>query len=431
MGLYWPTRGEAWVPLGGTLSLDQRDFRVHRNFTGPEADNSTLTHPDYPGADGVVLALRKAAAEWGSEVHGTGQGDLTQPFGLGSGGANFDFVYQGLASSPGATNENVVSEIVGGGNGTLAFTEIPIDNGWRIRFFSGAAQWNDNPAGPPAGGKDLQGVAVHEFGHALGLAHSFSDGATMRSNVIGSLTYMRSLHPDDIAGVQALYGARAATKPHIDRYELGSGGLVTVIGERFSPCCNELWFTPVGFGTGAPIKVDSLPSSAGGTRIDLTLPPNVGPGDVVVRIPGSAGSALSNAFPFDPANDPCSVPVAFGVAKPTSTGGLVELSWVGFPSATTNDFSITTSGGPFSTVGVLFYGHGEASTPFMGGTLNVAGPFVRVRPVRFNFIGSAGVSLPVDPTMIGRTRWYQMWFPDAGDPFGVGLSDGLRVTFCP
>jgi hypothetical protein len=432
VGLYWPTRAEAWIPLGGTLSLNQRGFRIHRNFTGPEADNSTVTHPEYPGADGVVLALRKAAAEWGSELHGTGQGDSTQPFGLGSGGANFDFFYQGLASSAGNTNDNIVSEIIGGGSGTLAFTEIPIDNGWRIRFYSGAAQWNDNPAGPPAGGKDLQGVATHEFGHALGLAHSFTQGATMRSNVVGSLTYMRSLHADDIDGVRALYGTLdTQVKPHIERYELGSGSNVTLVGERFAATGNEVWFTAQGFANATPIKTAPLSSTAGGTRIDLVLPPNAGPGDVVVRIPGAAPTSLSNAFPFDPAGAPCSVPVAFGVAKPTSSGGLVELAWSGFPSATTNDFLITTSGGPFSTTGVLFYGAGEASTPFMGGTLNVAGPYVRVKPMRFNFIGSAGTFVPVDASMVGRTRWYQVWFPDAGDPFGVGLSDGLRVTFCP
>lgn len=430
VGLLWPVRGEAWVPLGGTLGLDQRDFRVHRNFTGPEADNSTATHPDYPGADGVVLAIWKAAAEWGSEPHGTGQGDPSQPFGLGSGGANFDFVYQGLAPDPGDTNDNVVSELVGGGGGTLAFTELPIDNGWRIRFYSGAAQWDDDPTGPSPGGKDLQGVATHEFGHALGLAHTLVSGATMRTNATGTLTYMRSLHPDDIAGVQGLYGVRSATKPHVERYELGPGGAVALHGERFAPTGNRVWFTPASGGDGTPLEAGPVDSTAGGTRIDLTLPAGVGAGDVVVRIPGSDGAALSNAFPFDPANDPCRTPESYGVAKTTSTGGQVLLSWSGFPSASTGDFAITATGGPPNAVGVLFYGAGEAASPFMGGTLNVAPPYVRARPMRFNFLGSAGASVPVDASLEGRTRWYQLWFPDANDPFGVGLSDGLRVTFC-
>ena len=430
VGLLWPAQSEAWVPLGGTLSLDQRDFRIHRNFTGPEVDNSTATHPDFPGADGVVLAIWKAASEWGSELRGSGQADPTQPFGLGSGGANFEFVYQGLADSPGGTDDNIVSQIDGGGGGTFAFTELPIDNGWRIRFFSGAALWDDNPFGPPSG-KDIQGVATHEFGHALGLAHSLSPGATMRPNATGTLTYMRSLHPDDIDGVQALYGQRSPQKPHIESYELGDGGSIAILGENFAPTGNLVWFTPAAMGDGTPLQAGPVDSSAGGTRIDLALPAGAGQGDVVVRVPGSDGAALSNAFPFDPTQDPCRIPSSFGVAKTTSTGGLVELSWAGFPSATTNDFRILAEGGPPNALGVLFYGSAEASIPFMGGTLNVAGPYRRAFPLRFNFLGIGTTTIPIDATLVGRTRLYQLWFPDAGDPFGVGLSNGLRVNFCP
>jgi Matrixin len=427
----WPARGEAWVPLGGTLGLTQRDFRVCRNFTGPEADNATATHPEFPGATGAVLAIWKAAVEWGSELHGTGQGDVSQPRGLGSGGANFDFTFQGLATSPGGTDDNVVSEISGGGGGTLAYTEIPIDNGWRIRFYAGAANWDDGPGAVVAGGTDLQGVATHELGHALGLSHSFVSGATMRPNTVGDLVYMRSLHADDIEGVQALYGARSASKPHVETYDVGSPAGLAIFGTGFAAAGNEVWFTPAGLGDGTPVTVAGLAATAGGTRLDLSVPAAAGPGDVLVRVPGNDGAALSNAFPFDPARNPCPVPVPYGVAKTTSAGNEVHLGWTGFPSAATDDLVIRANGAVFNTSGVLFYGHGAAAAPFEGGTLNVAGPYVRVRPVQFDFVGSAAVRVPVDPALAGGTRWYQIWFRDPGDPFGVGLSDGLRVTFCP
>jgi hypothetical protein len=52
---------------------------------------------------------------------------------------------------------------------------------------------------------DLQTVAMHELGHALGLGHSLTYGAVMYKSYHGTL---RGLTGDDVSGVQAIYGAR-------------------------------------------------------------------------------------------------------------------------------------------------------------------------------------------------------------------------------
>lgn len=52
---------------------------------------------------------------------------------------------------------------------------------------------------------DIQGVLTHELGHALGLDHSPIPSATMWPYVNSGDTFDRSLHPDDLAGVRALY----------------------------------------------------------------------------------------------------------------------------------------------------------------------------------------------------------------------------------
>ncbi len=50
---------------------------------------------------------------------------------------------------------------------------------------------------------DLITIATHEIGHVLGLAHSFEENAIMHTTYKGRV---RSLHPDDIKGIQSIYG---------------------------------------------------------------------------------------------------------------------------------------------------------------------------------------------------------------------------------
>jgi len=65
------------------------------------------------------------------------------------------------------------------------------------RFFVGTSGCN--------GGYYLEDVAIHEFGHVLGLSHSLDATATMVSGTGACNMQKRSLAPDDIAGIYALY----------------------------------------------------------------------------------------------------------------------------------------------------------------------------------------------------------------------------------
>ncbi|NOQ75154.1 MAG: matrixin family metalloprotease [Crocinitomix sp.] len=84
-----------------------------------------------------------------------------------------------------------------GPSGTLAHAYYPQYGG--EMHFDEAETWTTG-----GGGIDLFAVAVHELGHALGLAHSDNGSAVMAPYYAGAIT---GLHSDDIAGIQALYSS--------------------------------------------------------------------------------------------------------------------------------------------------------------------------------------------------------------------------------
>ena len=57
---------------------------------------------------------------------------------------------------------------------------------------------------------DVESVALHEIGHILGLQHTDVRGAVMFPTITSNFT-LRALQPDDVAGIQQLYGRRGIT----------------------------------------------------------------------------------------------------------------------------------------------------------------------------------------------------------------------------
>lgn len=71
-------------------------------------------------------------------------------------------------------------------------------------------------------GFNLFTVAAHEFGHALGLAHSTDPSALMYPTYKYQHPYGFHLPKDDVKGIQALYGTITTlfltTNPESDRH---------------------------------------------------------------------------------------------------------------------------------------------------------------------------------------------------------------------
>jgi hypothetical protein len=419
-----PRESQGYTFFGDTLNLQQRDLRVYNNFSKPGANNNTTEDDNWPGYTGAELAIWKGGAEWDSElIGGTGAGDPTQL--VGSGNANFDMTWQGNAGGIGYVGQNVNSQISGGSGGVIAYCEQN-SSGFRIRYYE-VWNWQDGPGNE--GGTDMQSIACHEIGHGLGLGHTNVGGSTMYPSYGGGVG-PRSIAADDIAGLQARYGAKSASKPSISAVS-ASGNQVTITGVNFSPSNNEVWFTQAGSGgDGTPVKVVGVTSN--GSSITVTLPVNAGPGSVMVRNNGSTGANLSNAWPFDPYD--CGVDV-YCTAKVASTGFAAQIGYFGDPSWSTQGFNLTNyNGGVAKTLGIYIYSDtGTASTPFANGILCLASPVKRGPAHQYDDFGFVNVPITIDVSQIGARRLYQFWFRDQKhqDGTGVGLSDALDVTFCP
>ncbi len=141
-------------------------------------------------------------------------------------GSYFQF-YVGRDTDGTYSSSNGVSEVyfaydLGAGSGVLALTKKSWDCFWRGEYrhfytetdidFNLNYSWStssydyNNPSGL---GYNFEGVALHEFGHALGLGHSDGGSATMNSiyPFSGPIGYNREWDPfaDDRQGVRFLY----------------------------------------------------------------------------------------------------------------------------------------------------------------------------------------------------------------------------------
>lgn len=434
-----PSETEAFAVIGTSLSTSQRHFRVYDNFTDATANDNTTPDTNFPGFTGAEMAIWKGAAEWGSRLHGTGNGDPSQPGDVGSGGANFDFYFVGNATGVGNIGDNICSEISGSSGGVLAFTEYflpPGFTGWRMRFYQGWT-WADGPTtGIPGTQIDIQGVACHELGHALGLDHSSVAGATMQPAISGTGTSQRSISADDIAGVQSIYGVALATKPIISSL-VPALGQVTINGSNFSATNNQVWFTSLNATGGTSVVVSGVPSS--GSQITVSLPATAGPGDILVKTSGSGNASLSNAFPFTPGTAPvCPSPQNYCFVNPNSaspTGAAININGTQFFSQ--NNFALEAYNMPANTAGIFFFGGAQTAVPFGNGWMCVSGSIFRLPVIFANIFGTVHYDVdfntsPANVITAGSTWNFQFWFRDAaagGSNFN--LTDGINVQFCP
>ncbi|MEZ6195475.1 MAG: matrixin family metalloprotease [Planctomycetota bacterium] len=212
---------QAFVLHGDSWASNSATYYVNPNFTDPNAGTAAQQ----------IAAMQRGASEWTS-----------------AGQVPFQFLYGGtttqtLVAPTDGTNAVFYSEADGGGAlATTTWSSFSNGDlfGFDIEFYSNSGSFDFIWAQEPLPTEfDLESVAVHEFGHALGMGHSTVATATMFPSVTIGTTGNRTLDADDIAGVQALYGTQATGIPTVSDITpgfgwIGGGDRVTITGTNLS-----------------------------------------------------------------------------------------------------------------------------------------------------------------------------------------------------
>lgn len=147
----------------------------------------------------------EAAALTFKEAQGNERPDLSVAFHRGSHGDGSPF------DDGGGADGNTLAH---------AFFPPPVGGSWAGSLhFDEFETWKDEPGGP---GIRLYNVSLHEIGHLLGLSHSQDSSAIMYAYYAED---RNDLKPDDIAGIQSLYGSPAAAPVAISLGQRVSGYL--------------------------------------------------------------------------------------------------------------------------------------------------------------------------------------------------------------
>jgi hypothetical protein len=264
---------EAYSTFCGVHPGDQSTYYINPNFMDAGAGNTAQQ----------IAALQAAADEWTS-----------------NGGSQFQWIYNGQSGKTSISTgdgQNVIYADPGNGGSTLAETWCSSSGGtivgWDMRFWEGDHNWSISPG---SGEFDIEGVAVHELGHALGLGHSSVSNASMypsTSSGQGSIN-IRSIENDDKAGVVFLYGSSLGP-PMLTSVSPGNGyarggETITLTGTDFTAGMS------VSFGENSATVLNV----SGSTQCTVRAPKAdaLGAVDVSVQTQGGMDS-LASAYTYD------------------------------------------------------------------------------------------------------------------------------------
>lgn len=276
-------------------------------------------------------------------------------------------------------------------------------------------------------------TAVHEFGHALGLQHSWTAGAMSSPDVTRNTSRARPIDADDVAGLDVLYGkpnwqnnygsiSGRVTFTNGQAVSLASVVALTATGPAVSTLTN-----PDGFYT-----INGLPPSSAYLLYVHPLPPgSVTNDELGLRLPvDSAGlafpaSGLHQTLFFPGVQDPYQAAIiSVGPGATVINQNFVVQSRASLPIYNAQTYSLLNS----NNRTYVYNGNVAVSPAFMNntsGTIDgviVQAPFPVANPISATILGGFGSTWPPSPVLFqlypGIPQAIQLYFVA---PLGAGV----------
>ncbi len=223
------------------------------------------------------------------------------------------------------------------GSGVLAVT-LTYTTGTSIVeadvLFNNRLSWNSYRGALRSGVMDFHRVALHEFGHALGLEHPDAHGQSVIALMNSHVSTLDGLAADDVSGAQAIYGAPVVAAPAIaaPTISLQPTSRTVIVGQATT-------FT-VGVNTSAPVAYQWLKAGAAltnATGATLTLSPVAlnDAGNYSVRVTNAGGAVTSTSATLTVNPVPAPTTTAPTATPPSTTAPTTTTPTASTPTTTT------------------------------------------------------------------------------------------------
>ncbi len=177
---------------------------------------------------------------------------------------------------------------------------------------------NTNQPWTGANDYDLETVAIHEFGHALGMDHSAIQSADMYAYYGGT---KQALTSDDTSGIQSIYGVRKQ-----DSFDSVATNNTLATATNINPYMNAAGQISLGGpnGTGSPVNLD-ITANTDYDYYAITAPSNTS-GTLTVTMQSSNLSSLDPKVMVYNSSNQCigtaTAPASYGAAVSITITGV-------------------------------------------------------------------------------------------------------------